>query len=108
MPPRSAPWLAYRHEIAAGAADSFLLESVEGGAHLARYSFLGRDPFLVVRSQGGNTILDAGGDVTVSERPFVETLRELMAAYHSPAVPGLPRFTGGAVGYLGYDVAAWF
>jgi anthranilate synthase component 1 len=36
------------------------------------------------------------------------TLRELMASFHSPFVPGLPRFTGGAVGYLGYDAAAWF
>jgi len=95
-------------QIAEHADGAFLLESVEGGEHVARYSFLGRDPFLVVRSRGGQTILDAAGDVTVSERPFVDVLRELMAAYHSPAVPGLPRFTGGAVGYLGYDAAAWF
>jgi anthranilate synthase component 1 len=95
-------------QIAEHADGAFLLESVEGGEHVARYSFLGRDPFMLVHSQGGRTILDEAGDVRVSDRPFVETLRELMAAYHSPAVPGLPRFTGGAVGYLGYDAAAWF
>src|SRR5205823_614513 len=42
------------------------------------------------------------------DKPFVPALRELMAGFHSPFVPGLPRFTGGAVGYLGYDAAAWF
>ena len=45
---------------------------------------------------------------TESERPFVETLRRLMADFRSPFVPELPRFTGGAVGYLGYGAASWF
>jgi anthranilate synthase component 1 len=87
---------------------AFLLESVEGGEQIARYSFLGKDPFLILRSRGGKTIVDRAGETSESDRPFIPTLRELMAGFHAPFVPGLPRFTGGAVGYLGYDAAAWF
>jgi anthranilate synthase component 1 len=87
---------------------AFLLESVEGGEQVARYSFLGKDPFLILRARGGRTIIDRAGQRTESDKPFVATLRELMAGFHAPFVPGLPRFTGGAVGYLGYDAAAWF
>src|SRR5947207_3034856 len=87
---------------------AFLLESVEGGEHVGRYSFLGKDPFLILRSREGKTIVDRAGQTSESERPFIQTLRELMAGFHSPFVPGLPRFTGGAVGYVGYDAAAWF
>src|SRR5215471_2555731 len=88
---------------------AFLLESVEGGEHVGRYSFLGKDPFLVLRARGREkTIIDRAGQTTETDRPFIAALRELMASFHSPFVPGLPRFTGGAVGYLGYDAAAWF
>ena len=87
---------------------AFLLESVEGGEHVGRYSFLGKDPFLILRGRGTETIIDRAGTTSVSEKPFVQTLRELMNSFQSPFVPGLPRFTGGAVGYLGYDTAAWF
>src|SRR2546423_6854426 len=87
---------------------AFLLESVEGGEHVGRYSFLGKDPFLILRSRDGRTIVDRAGQTSDSDKPFIATLRELMASFHSPFVPGLPRFTGGAVGYLGYDAAAWF
>ncbi len=87
---------------------AFLLESVEGGEQIARYSFLGKDPFLILRARGGRTLEERAGQVIEHDTPLVDTLRTLMAAYHSPFVPGLPRFTGGAVGYLGYDAAAWF
>jgi len=87
---------------------AFLLESVEGGEQVGRYSFLGKDPFLILRSRGGKTIVDRAGVTSESDKAFIPTLRELMAGFHSPFVPGLPRFTGGAVGYLGYDAAAWF
>ena len=87
---------------------AFLLESVEGGEKVGRYSFLGKDPFLILRSHAGKTILDRAGHTSESEQSFVDTLRGLMAEFHSPFVPGLPRFTGGAVGYFGYDAAAWF
>jgi anthranilate synthase component 1 len=87
---------------------AFLLESVEGGEQVGRYSFLGKDPFLILRSRGGRTIIDRAGQTSESDKPFVAAARELMAQFHSPYVHGLPRFTGGAVGYLGYDAAAWF
>jgi len=87
---------------------AFLLESVEGGEQVGRYSFLGKDPFLILRSRGGKTIVDRMGEATESDKPFIASVRELMAGFHSPFVPGLPRFTGGAVGYLAYDAAAWF
>src|SRR5262245_57431880 len=95
-------------KIAEDADYAFLLESVEGGEHVGRYSFLGKDPFLILRARGGRTTLERGGTVTESDRPFIDTLRGLMADFRSPFVPDLPRFTGGAVGYLGYGAASWF
>jgi anthranilate synthase component 1 len=98
-------------KIAEHSDHAFLLESVEGGEQVARYSFLGKDPFLILRSRGGRTSVEQlhrGGETTEVDKPLIDVLRELMAAFHSPFVPGLPRFTGGAVGYLGYDAAAWF
>ena len=87
---------------------AFLLESVEGGESVGRYSFLGKDPFLVARSRGGRTLLERAGRVEDTDAPFIDTIRGLMTEFRAPVVPGLPRFTGGAVGYLGYDAAAWF
>jgi anthranilate synthase component 1 len=87
---------------------AFLLESVEGGEHVGRYSFLGKDPFLILRARGDKTTIDRGGVTTESEQPFIDTLRRLMADFRSPFVPDLPRFTGGAVGYLGYGASEWF
>ena len=95
-------------KIAEHADYAFLLESVEGGEHVGRYSFLGKDPFLILRARDGKTTIDRGGATTESEQPFIETLRRLMADFRSPFVPELPRFTGGAVGYLGYGAASWF
>jgi len=87
---------------------AFLLESVEGGEHVGRYSFLGKDPFLVLHANDGRTTLERAGAVTESADPLVPTLRKLMADFRSPYVPELPRFTGGAVGFLGYDASSWF
>jgi anthranilate synthase component 1 len=87
---------------------AFLLESVEGGEHVGRYSFLGKDPFLILRGRRDQTTIERAGAVSIAEKPFIETLRDLMNSFQSPFVPGLPRFTGGAVGYLGYDTASWF
>jgi anthranilate synthase component 1 len=87
---------------------AFLLESVEGGEHVGRCSFLGKDPFLILRGRSGETLIERAGATTTAEKPFIDTLRELMSRFQSPFVPGLPRFTGGAVGYLGYETAAWF
>ncbi len=84
---------------------SFLLESVEGGEKTARYSFLGADPFLIFRSRGWKgTIRDLN---TGRERRFsgdpIRELRKIMSHYKTAGFPGLPRFTGGGVGYLSYD-----
>ncbi|MFC1541433.1 anthranilate synthase component I [Candidatus Latescibacterota bacterium] len=84
---------------------SFLLESVEGGEKIARYSFLGADPYLIFRSRGSTgTVRDLNTGV---ERRFdgdpIGELRKLMARYKTPGIPGLPRFTGGGVGYFSYD-----
>jgi anthranilate synthase component 1 len=87
---------------------AFLLESVEGGEHVGRYSFLGKDPFLILRGRGEETSIEQAGLVTRAEGTFVDSLRSLMNRFRSPFVPGLPRFTGGAVGYLGYGASAWF
>ena len=94
----------------AGHSDyAFLLESVEGGEQVGRYSFLGKDPFLILRGGAdGQATIERAGVTAASDELFIGSLRRLMADYRSPAVPGLPRFTGGAVGFLGYDAVPWF
>jgi len=81
--------------MARGARQPFLLESVEGGEAIARYSFLGRDPVALVRSR-------VSGDATDAD-PLRE-LRRAMSGHRPVCLGDLPRFTGGAVGYLSYDV----
>jgi anthranilate synthase component I len=96
-------------KIAANSDYAFLLESVEGGEHLGRYSFLGKDPFLVLKADiEGQTTIDKAGVTTVSDQGFIPTLRRLMADFKAPLVRDLPRFTGGAVGFLGYEATTWF
>jgi anthranilate synthase component I len=95
-------------KIAENSDYAFLLESVEGGEHVGRYSFLGKDPFLILRARDGRTTIEREGKVTASDRSYIDTLRDLMADFRSPVVPDLPRLTGGAVGYLGYGAASWF
>src|SRR5438093_7834060 len=95
-------------KVAEHADYSFLLESVEGGEHVGRYSFLGKDPFLILRARDGRTTIERAGKVTESARPYIVPLRRLMADCRSPFVPDLPRFSGGAVGYLGYGASSWF
>jgi anthranilate synthase component 1 len=87
---------------------AFLFESVEGGEQVARYSFLGKDPFLVLRARAGKAIVEQGGQLSELDESFVAALRRIMAEYRSPFVPGLPRLTGGAVGFFGYDAAPHF
>jgi anthranilate synthase component 1 len=85
---------------------AFLLESVEGGEKWARYSFLGSHPLLVFTARGDRmTIRHADGhtELLPPGNPF-RTLRELMSRFRPVPVPGLPRFQGGAVGYIGYDM----
>ena len=79
-------------KIAEHADYAFLLESVEGGEHVGRYSFLGKDPFLVLRSRSGKTIVERAGVTSESAEPFMKTLQRLLAEYQAPFVPELPRF----------------
>ena len=87
---------------------AFLFESVEGGEQVARYSFLGKDPFLVLRSRDGKTVMERSGVTTETTEPFIPVMRRLMAEFRAPFVQGLPRFTGGAVGFIGYDASIRF
>lgn len=82
---------------------SFLLESIEGQEKLARYSFLGWDPRLMFRSRGNRIEIHSNLASNVVEGEPIEALKELMSAFRYPQEKGFPRFSGGAVGYLGYD-----
>ena len=62
----------------------------------------------MLRARQGKTTIDRSGVTTESDEPFVPVLRRLMAEFQSPFVPGLPRFTGGAVGFIGYDASPVF
>lgn len=91
--------------------NSFLLESVQGGEKWARYSFLGAGPSIIVKTQGGSGILVKDGKVT--EEPLggsdpLDFLKKVMGDYRPVEVDGLPPFTGGAVGYAGYDIIRFF
>ncbi len=106
------PVSAFR-KIAGGRPNSFLLESVEGGERLARYSFLGSDPYLVFRSKGDTaTITEGEAAETISlkagERDPLHVLKEILDRYTYVPSPELPPFVGGAVGMIGYDTVRFF
>src|ERR1700675_4367909 len=85
---------------------AFLLESVEGGEKWARYSFLGTDPLMVFTAKGKRiSVRRADGTIELlpGTDPF-KALRDLLAQFKPVPVPGLPRFQGGAVGFLSYDM----
>jgi anthranilate synthase component 1 len=94
-------------KVAANRRHSFLLESIEGGEKLARYSFVGFDPFLIVESSGDGVTLRQGRTRRTLDADPLEFMRELFRQYRPVHVPGLPRFTGGAVGYFAYDAIRW-
>ena len=89
-------------------AYSFLLESVEGGEKWGRYSLLGSRPSSVFIARGSHSELHQDDRVTVLSEPPAEALARLLREHQAVALPGLPRFCGGAVGYFGYDTARWF
>lgn len=89
---------------------SFLLESVEGGEKWGRYCFLGNSPRVIFRAKGKRVEVWEGGRLQ-KEREVsdpLEALKELLAGYRPVVSEGLPRFFGGAVGYLGYDMVRFF
>ena len=83
---------------------SFLLESVEGGERVGRYTFFGVEPFQVVTCRGDRITIEQGSRRRQERGSIFECLRELGTKYCSVKVPGLPPFTAGAVGYLAYEV----
>jgi anthranilate synthase component I len=89
---------------------AFLLESIEGGEKWARYTFLGSNPSVVLRSRGGTVeILESGRPLRREEvADPLGFLKNYLARYTPVEVDGVPRFFGGAVGYLGYDMVRHF
>ncbi len=91
----------------------FLLESVEQGENIGRYSFIGCNPEIVIQSQGEETNIyhhDAGEDSVIDAKNPMEFLREFMARYkpvEDPELGDLP-FRGGSVGYMAWDLVRHF
>ena len=102
------PVSAYR-KIARGGY-SFLLESVEGGERLARYSFIGTEPRLTATLRDNRAVLRPAGGAATEARfdDPLEFVRDLLAPYEPVALPDMPRFQGGAVGYLAYECVRYF
>jgi anthranilate synthase component 1 len=90
--------------ISRGAKYSFLLESVEGGETIARYTFAGANPIEVFRSRGRDCVIEAPGREMVFHENPIELLRQLMKRYRPVRVAGLPPLIGGAIGYFAYDM----
>jgi anthranilate synthase component 1 len=109
------PLSAYRK--IRGRDESFLFESVEGGEHIGRYSFVGCNPRATIRQVGASVEVLENGKVIESfvigvtphasgaktVRDGLEVVEAIMRKYRPVAVAGLPRFTGGAVGFIGYE-----
>lgn len=86
----------------------FLLESVEGGEKWARYSFIGRNPFLTLSSNNGLCVINDKEIQEVKQGNPVELLRSIISRYKTAHMENLPRFTGGAVGFIGYDIVRYY
>lgn len=99
------PLTAYQKLTRNGAENSFILESVEGGEHLGRYSFIGVKPRLSISVERGVQIIEQDGKRVESALPQdpLRTVEAELARYKPVTVPGLPRFTGGMVGYLSFE-----
>ena len=94
--------------IAGNSRYSFLLESVEGGERIARYSFLGAEPEMIVRGIGLQTFVERDGKTETFPIVATEWVRDYFRQRSLARRPGLVPFAGGAVGYLCYDAAQWF
>src|SRR5690348_9761150 len=90
--------------IAQGARYSFLLESVEGGEKIARYTFAGAHPEEVFRYANGACVLESANRILWEERDPITFLRAHMERFHLVRLPGLPPLVAGAIGYFSYDM----
>ena len=88
----------------------FLLESVEGGEKWGRYTFLGSDPRIIFEVKGEDVLIHKNGKINrrKHEGDPLKFLKNLLNVYRPVPLNGLPRFFGGAVGYLGYDMVRYF
>ncbi|MCQ6558026.1 anthranilate synthase component I [Paenibacillus mendelii] len=87
---------------------AFLLESVEGGVKWARYSYIGTDPFMLIRGQDGEMVIEQHGEKRVLRDKPIELLKAHLRSYRSPSIANLPSFTGGAIGFFGYDLLQYY
>ncbi|MBE0416920.1 MAG: anthranilate synthase component I [Coriobacteriia bacterium] len=94
--------------LAEGVEHAFLLESVSGGERMGRYSFLGVGDRETITAHVDEVVVENGGVVGERAADPLTVLERRLAAGTVARVPGLPRFVGGAVGYVGYEVAAGF
>jgi anthranilate synthase component I len=90
--------------VAGSESRSFLLESVERGEQVGRYTFLGCRPYMQVETRGTKIIIERGRKRERREGNIFQVVKELLREHRPAIVPGLPPFTAGAVGYFSYDV----
>jgi anthranilate synthase component 1 len=89
--------------VAADEPNAFLLESVEGGEKIGRYTFLGARPYMVLRARGRQISIERNGKKTQQEGDVFKVIDGLLREHTPAAVPGLPPFTAGAVGFFAHD-----
>jgi anthranilate synthase component I len=89
--------------IAAKEPDAFLLESVERGEQIGRFTFLGARPYMQVRARGDEVVVQRGKVREQRNCSVIQVAKELLREHRPAQVPGLPPFTAGAVGYFAYD-----
>lgn len=87
--------------------NTYLLESVEGGENLARYSFIGFEPYIIYQCKNGQGIIREGDRETPVNLEPLKVMEDIMQKFAAPQIEGLPRFYGGAVGYFGYDMVRY-
>src|SRR5215475_252757 len=90
--------------IALGEQNAFLLESVERGEQIGRYTFLGAHPYMQLKARGGEVRIIRGRKSEACEGNVLQIARMLLTEHTPAAAPGLPPFTGGAVGFCAYDI----
>src|SRR5580658_2847497 len=90
--------------LAADEPQSFLLESVEGGEKVGRYTFIGVRPYRTVLARGSSMVIDERGKSRSLQGDVFALLKELLAGQKPAHIAGLPPFTAGAVGFFAYDV----
>ena len=90
--------------VAGAEPNAFLLESVERGEQIGRYTFLGARPYMRVRVRGETVIVQRGRLLERRSGNVFQILKELLRQHRPAALEGLPPFTAGAVGYFAYDV----